>query len=99
MSALLFELALQSPAQLLAEFAQRESSGALLGNYVVVRRRKKIFVLPVKFANHPLDAISGYGVTDLATYGYTDTNGRSGMLFAENNKIGGVKLLPLAGQP
>jgi hypothetical protein len=98
-SALLFLKAVQSPAQFPAKFAEFQAGSALPGNYGVIRRVKETFIVPVKFPNEPLEAISGYRVADLAAHGYSYSYGRNKGLRPEYDEIGRVELVPLPGNP
>ncbi len=66
---------MQGTAQLPAYFAETEPVRSLPGNNGKIGREKQAFVLPVKFPDQSLDAVSDDRVTHLSAYGYPKADG------------------------
>jgi len=53
--------------QFLTNRCKVELFSSRTGNYVVVNRRKKLLMLPVKLTQHALNPIAYHGIADLTT--------------------------------
>jgi len=95
----LFLKSLEGAGQVPAYVEVSQAGCTLPGNDAVIGLGEQTFIVPIKFPDKPLEAVSRNGVADLAAYGYADACNWVGRFGPEDDEYRGLDFAPLTGYP